>query len=83
MAAGVGAYFLTGQFWFAEFLALLSALLYTGLFGRSPGQGLGSYATMRLEDWRTWAEFAASFSAASVLANLGVAGTVYLVTLVL
>jgi len=70
MLEGVTAFLMSGQFWFAEFLALLFAFTYTGFFGYSPGPNLGNYARFNMEDWKAWSEFGLAFLVISAFTNV-------------
>ena len=66
---------LSGQFWFAAFLSLLTAFLIEAGFGY--GRGFGNYASIYLEDDRAQLElvllFAVGLLAYSALIQAGLA----------
>lgn len=68
MAAGtVIQYLLSGPFWAASFIALFAAFMSVGFFGF--GKGRSNYATIYVEDMRTWKQIFIMFVFYSALIN--------------
>lgn len=74
-AEEVFLFVMSGQFWFAAFLSLLTAFVVEGGFGY--GKGFGNYASIYLEDTRAQLElillFVVGLLAYSALLQAGLA----------